>query len=515
MATAKMAVCLKGQTTCIYHKGEQLGFYCEQCQELACPDCVANNHKGHMLCRLNELTFKKNQEIRSFIEKTERTEVVEVKNNIASSNTMLQENDRTFEKLSKQLKAQTDKLKKDMDRFTDETLSLYQKIKHDNTKLIQKYKQQLEIYDKQLEQQLQECKRVLQQGSHIEIYDTECEIDSRLHLPAKPALGTARFIPNKNPRDLLELAIGKCESVSAGHGLLAEAKVVAEFKSICSISSICPTTDDQAWTKYHNTLTLLDMKDTIIQKVTHNVRINDISLSPTTHALWACDRENHILKLSEGQLNTTFNTKQEPKCICVTADDHIIIGMSKTITKYTTQGRVVLSTMAAVTQTPLVCSPWRITECPVTNNVAVIDHSYINDGGDGHRRVVVMNSNFQELFVYRGDISSTNTQAQQRGSGNPFDPWSIVYDSQGNIIVNDWRSRDVFILSGSGVLLRTLYSESNIIGVDRRDILWSVYRSVYSSATTLMERFLVPSTLKEIETNTNVKLLQYCSESYN
>ncbi|XP_069102905.1 uncharacterized protein [Argopecten irradians] len=477
MATAKIPVRLKGQTTCANHKGRQLDFYCEECHELICPKCISNNHKRHLICELSELTPKKNQEIRNFIENTERTKVVEVKTNIAYSNTMLQENDRTFETLSKQLTTQTNKLKKDLDALTNETLSLYQIIKDDNIKLIQKFKQQLEIYDKQLEQQLQECKRVLQQGSHIEIYDTECEIDFRLHFPAKPALGTASFIPNQYPDDLLELAIGKCESVSADHGLQAEPP--------CIISSICPTTDDQAWTSnYSDTLTLLDRKDVVIQKVTHTVGINDISLSPTTHRLWVCDEQNNILELVSGQLTKTFKSIQKPKCICVTTDNNIIIGMSKHITKYTTQGQVVLTTTA--TGKPLVCSPFKITECPITNNVAVIDGSDIDDGGDGNSYVIVMDSTFQKLFLYRGEKTPHRR-------GERFDPASIVYDSKGNIIVNDWASGDIFILNGTGELLKTLSTESGIIGVDSRDILWLVYRSVLSVAT---KRFLLPLTLK-------------------
>ncbi|XP_033744323.1 uncharacterized protein LOC117330211 [Pecten maximus] len=385
-------------------------------------------------------------------------------------------------------------------------------MKEDNSKLIQKYKQDLGMYDKQLKQQIQECKTALQQGSDLNIYDTRCEIDSQIHFPVKPALGNVSFTPNTNPQGHLKLALGKViisgqgqtstdqdRSVSTSDGqgqsstqqqsgdkgtkavtrykLLSETKVVEEWRSPCIILSVCPTTDDQAWTKDYKTLILLDMKGTVIQKVTHKARINDISLSPTTHRLWVCDRENDILELASGQLTHRFRTKEEPRCFCVTASNHVIVGMPKHISKFTTQGQMVLTTMVVGTGKPLVCTPWRITECPVTHNVAVIDFSNEDDGGDGNKHVVVMDTNFQELFVYRGDIPSTYKTSQT--GGEPFDPCSVVYDSVGNLIIGDCNNDRVLLLSGGGEFLRIIHTDTNwawAVGVDRKDVLWAVFR---------------------------------------
>ncbi|XP_033729747.1 uncharacterized protein LOC117318923 [Pecten maximus] len=383
-------------------------------------------------------------------------------------------------------------------------------MKEDNSKLIQKYKQDLEMYDKQLKQQIQECKTALQQGSDLNIYDTRCEIDSQIHFPVKPVLSNVSFTPNKNPQGHLKLALGKViisgqgqtstdqdRSVSTSDGqgqsstqqqsgdkgkkavtrykLLSETKVVEEWESPCIIGSICPTTDDQAWTSnYSKTLTLLDRKGTVIQKVTHKAWINDISLSPTQR-LWVCDGENNILELVSGQLTHRFRTKEEPECLCVTASNHVIVGMSKHISKFTTQGQKVLTTKAVGTGKPLVCSPWRITECPVTHNVAVIDSNNKSDGGDGNQHVV-MDTNFQELFVYRGDIPSTYKTSQT--GGEPFNPLSVVYDSVGNLIIGDFNNNRVLLLSGGGEFLRIIYTDTDrtrAVGVDRKDYLWAVF----------------------------------------
>ncbi|XP_060068138.1 uncharacterized protein LOC132548299 [Ylistrum balloti] len=500
---------MKDQTTCMHHKGRQLEFYCEKCLELVCPKCLSSIHKKHAVCELSEITPQKEKDIRSFIDRTEEHDLKHIGKYIRSTDTLLQNNSTTFKKLSCQLKIQTEKLKHDLDMLSTQTLSLYQKMEEDNTKRIQKYRHDLEVYDKQLKQQIQECKVVLQRGSRIQIYDKSCEIHSPTSLPVKPVLDTASFNPNKNPQGYLEAALGKVvssgqgqtstdqkQSVSAlgdqGQSSESEVKekkavtskkppsqteVVEEWLSPCYISSICPTTDGQAWTRDCNTLTLLDRKGSVIQNVTHKVIINDISLSPTTHTLWVCDSKNNIMELVSGQLTKKFRTNEAIWCICVTASKHILVGMDKHISKFTTQGQMVLTTKAVGTGKPFVYLPHRISECAVTHNVAVVDTNNENNVGDGNQRVVVMDTDLKKLFVYRGDIPRTYKQTPPTG-GKHFDPEGVVYDSIGNLILWDNSNCTVLLLSGGGEFLRIIYTNTkwiSVVGVDRKNVLWAVF----------------------------------------
>ncbi|XP_060063736.1 uncharacterized protein LOC132544149 [Ylistrum balloti] len=498
----------KGQSTCSDHKGRRLDLYCEKCDQLICLTCLSTTHRSHPLCELSEITPQKKQEITNFINKTEQNDLVEVREYITSADSLLKDNTSHFEKLSQQLKNQTDQLKHELDLFTAQTLSVYKQMEEDNTRMIQKYKQELEMYNRQLKQQLQECKVTLQRGSHLDIYDTD--IHSSLHLPVKPVLGTVIFTPNTNPQHHLQQAVGTIitsgqttdqdRSISVSHdqgqsskqqqtgvkgkkaviskALLSETKVVKEWESPCYIGSICPTTDGQVWTwDYSDTLTLLNREGEVVQKVTHTANITDISLSPTTHTLWVCDSKNNIMELVSGRLTNKFRTKERPQCICVTASNHIIVGMKKHICKFTTQGQMVLTTMAVGTGKPLVYTPYRMSECPVTHNVTVIDFNDVSDGGDGNGRVVVMDTDFQEVFVYRGDIPSTYKQTPQTGRVT-FDPYGVVYDSVGNLIIGDFNNRRVLLLSGGGEFLRIIYTDrvgTEAVGIDREDVLWVVF----------------------------------------
>ncbi|XP_021376435.1 tripartite motif-containing protein 2-like [Mizuhopecten yessoensis] len=511
---------IKGQTTCIHHKGRQLEFYCEKCQELVCPKCLSSIHKAHPVSELSEITPQKEPDIKNFIDRTEKNDLVQIGKYITTTDTLLKDNTSTFEKLSQKLKMQTDKLKQKLDMLTAQTLSLYHKMEEDNTKLIKKYKQDLEMYEKQLKQQIQECKAALQRSSHIQIYDTYCEIHSPTYsLPVKPVLGTANFTPNESPQDNLKKALGKV--ITSGQGqtltdqdrsvstsddlgqpstqqqrsetkvkkavttckLLPQTKVVEELGSPCYIDSTCPTTDGQVWTSFWNsrTLTLLDRKGIAIQEVNHNAGIYDISLSPTTHTLWVCDRDNHIMELVSGRLTQRFSTKKVPSCICVTASNHVIVGMTKHISKFTTDGKMVCTTMVKGTGKPLVCTPDRISECPVTHNVPVTDFNSESDGGDGNKHVVVMDTDFKELFVYRGAIPSTYRPTPQTG-GIPFYPRGVEYDSVGNLIIGDGNNKRVLLISGGGEFLRVIYTDTVstwAVGIDREDVLWAVFGSMF------------------------------------
>ncbi|XP_021350859.1 uncharacterized protein LOC110448762 [Mizuhopecten yessoensis] len=503
---------IKGQTTCIHHKGRQLEMYCEKCQEPVCLKCLSSIHKIHQVCELSEITPQKEPDIKNFIDRTEKNDLVQIGKYITTTNILLKDNTSTFEKLSQKLKMQTDKLKQELVRLTAQTLSLYHKMEEDNTKLIKKYKQDLEMYEKQLKQQIQECKAALQSGSHLQIYDTYCEIHSLTHsLPVTPVLGTANFTPNESPQDHLEKALGKvitlgqCQtltdqdrSVSTSddlgqpstqqqrsgtkvkkavttYKLLPQTKVVEEWESPCYIRSICPTTDGQVWTKDSNKLTLLDRNGKVIQKVEHHVWINDISLSPTTQTLWVCDYNNNIMELVSGRLTHRFSTKEEPWCICITASNHVIVGMTKHISKFTTDGKMVCTTMAKGTGKPLVCTPNRISECPINHNVAVTDFSSESDSGDGKGHVVVMDTDFKQVFVYRGDLPSTYRPTTQTG-GKQFSPWGVVYDSVGNLIIGDRNNYRVLLISGSGEFLRVIHTDTGstpAVGIDREDVLWA------------------------------------------
>ncbi|XP_069106686.1 uncharacterized protein [Argopecten irradians] len=497
-----------GQSTCNHHKGRQLVLYCKTCEEPVCTKCLSSIHTGHLFCELSELTSEKKQDIRNFIDKTENVDLVEIDEFINCVDNSLKENISCFEKLSEQLNTQTAKLKEKLDLLVTQTLSLYQQMEEDNAKLLHTYKQDLEMYSDQLKQKVEDCKNLLQRGSDIEIYDTDCDVTSSVSLPLKPTLAFASLTPNSNPQRYLEQALGeieilyKCQShgrpgcdltigshkeegtsahqqtsdidagtdatkeeiCNRGYHLPPQTKILEKWRSPCSIDSICPTTDGRAWTMYLNTLTLLDRKGKVVQKVKHNTRISNISLSPITNTLWACGKCN-ILELESGRLQTRFSTNAESLSICITASEHVIIGMYSKISKFTTRGQLVQTTVA--TEEQFVNWPLSISECPVTHNIAVV-----NRWSD----VVIMDNALQKLFVYTGEITGVYSPTT---GGKSFDPVDAVYDKIGILVMGDNKTECFLLINGRGQFIRIIHTNDHkawAIGIDIEGVLWSVFQ---------------------------------------
>ncbi|XP_021339619.1 uncharacterized protein LOC110440813, partial [Mizuhopecten yessoensis] len=271
---------------------------------------------------------------------------------------------------------------------------------------------------------------------------------------------------------------GRKQVKSPVYRLLPQTKVLGERMSPCVITSVCPTTDGQVWTSYLHSdiLTLLDRKGKVIQEVTHNTRITDISLSPTTNTLWVCDFNNNITELVSGRLVQRFSTTENPRCICITASNHVIVGKNKQISKFTTGGTLLHTTSSAGTGKPFVCTPCKISECPVTHNVAVADLGNTLHGGEGKPRVVVIDTDFKKLFEYDGKVPHTYQPTSQSGSKR-FTPWGVVYDSVGNLVIGDCSNNRIILINGCGEFLRIIHTYDYFalaIGVDREDVLWAV-----------------------------------------
>ncbi|XP_069106483.1 E3 ubiquitin-protein ligase TRIM71-like [Argopecten irradians] len=501
----------QGQSTCIHHKGRQLDLYCKTCEVPACIKCMSSTHAGHLLWELNQLTSEKKQDIRSFISKTENVDLVEIDEFINSVDNSLKENINCFEQLSEQLNTQTAKLKGELDLLVVHTLSLYQQMEEDNAKLLHTYKQDLEMYSEQLKQKVEECKELLQLGTDIQIYDKDFDENSSVSLPVTPTLAIASFTPNSDPQRYLEQALGEMETLygcqshgrpggdltvrshgkdgpparrqtsdidrgtdgteeeicNQGYNLLPQTKILKKWRSPCLISSICPTTDGRAWTCfiYSNTLPLLDRKGKVVEKVKHDTMISDISLSPTKNTLWACDKCN-ILELESGRLQTRFSTNAEPLSICITASEHVIIGMHNKISKFTTSGELVQTT--AETEEQFVTRPCRMSECPVTHNIAVVNH---------RREVVIMDNDLQKLLVYTGGIPDVFTPTKRDRSFKPLD---VVYDGMGNLVIGDYNNQCLLLISGRGQFIRIIHTDdywSQALGIGTHGVLWSVFRS--------------------------------------
>lgn len=278
----------------------------------------------------------------------------------------------------------------------------------------------------------------------------------------------------KRPSSFKQLSEAKKRKVVTGRNLLPETIVVREWESRNSIDSLRPTIGHCLWTGNcgSNTLNLLDSTGSVLQEAKSISDINNISLSPTTHRLWVCDEGCNIMELVSGQLELRFRTEEQPKCICATASNYVIVGTAKQVYKFTTQGQMLQTSNDQGTSKPLMCSPSEISECPITHNIAMTNHRRLYES-ESSECVVVTDSDFNLLFVFDGDIPTSH--GHTGGAPYPFSPGDVVFDSVGNLVITDIDNSRILLLNGGGQFIKVLHTQTDYIwavGIDSEDFLW-------------------------------------------
>ncbi|XP_069104260.1 tripartite motif-containing protein 2-like [Argopecten irradians] len=488
-----------GQRTCLNpsHKGKTFEWFCESCADLICVSCISTTHKGHNIVQLSVVTPDNKNKIKQFVSDTEKNDLMEIRKEINSMEDILEKHLSHYKSVELEVEDQGTKLKQDVDTMIAQTLSQLKCSKDENTALIISYKDELEKRLGDIKENLERCKQSLQTGSDIEVFDTMKIIRTGTTLPTRPIMGTAKFTPNLCPSLLTALGEMSLTQPSAASGaspdrpnLLPKAKVLAEWAPTNNIKSICPTIGGGAWSCEMSSETITDWTPTgeVYQLKESLVRITDICVVPKTYALWACsNKDNSVVKLTSGELKWQFSTKSEPLSLCVTKDDQVLVGSKQKITKYTQTGKLVNTTKASLFKKQKVVSPWRLTECQVSKNVAVGDGDWSVDGGKDEPLVLVLDIHLQEVWRY-----GRSQHATKPGS-RPFDPYDVTYDSMGQLIVADYSNRCLHLLSGDGIYLRLLHTDTfrpQALCVDTKGVIWAGFGEDTTSTK-------------------NVKLLQY------
>ncbi|XP_060083897.1 uncharacterized protein LOC132563151 [Ylistrum balloti] len=277
----------------------------------------------------------------------------------------------------------------------------------------------------------------------------------------------------------------------------AKTKVVSEYDISGDTISICPADDGGSWTCYDcsGLVTQRDKQGEVVKEIEHGTNIRDITVSPKTQHLWACClKDKTVIELTpEGKFSVGFKTDDQPWCLCATLDGHLLVGVAKKVTKYTTEGKVVLVSkkIRIPGRRQLICLPYKIAECRASHNIAIVEQDQPIDGGKDEPHILVMNKDLQELFRFQGNIPKRFSQAAKKKiEAGSFFPFDVTFDAIGNVIVSDYNNCSIYLLSGRGEFLNLLSSNSKVvraISVDSENNLWAVFGSFGSQKVKILK----------------------------
>ncbi|XP_033727372.1 uncharacterized protein LOC117316722 [Pecten maximus] len=171
-------------------------------------------------------------------------------------------------------------------------------------------------------------------------------------------------------------------------------------------------------------------------------QVTDSCFSTQNQELWFCSQDdNSIIEVTSAPTIPRFYTEESPLCIYVTMDGQIIVGMPKQITKFNTDGQVILTTKPSLLSMfwrQIVCVPRFIAECPRTKNIAVID-------GMTHN-ILVLDKTLNELVRYPGRKHDHLKPVMI----DRFTPTRITYDLDGCMFIEDIGNNCMHLIGGRG-----------------------------------------------------------------
>lgn len=507
----------KGSALCPFHKGKETVYFCKEvaCDgELICSKCLQTRHKGHKVSSLDDLiAIRQRKKIQTFVNQAEKIEQQKIKAEMRYVESILDEKRKLFPNVIYQIRQHNAKLKEEVDKTTNEFIKTVEKLETETMDLLHKYKKELVTMYAKITSLLHDCNKAMRVGSNVQVYDTERDIHGAFNLPYFPSLRVPVFQPLNYPEELIETAFGtirikddtedptapsetgdelamaevqsedqSADAQSIRSTLYEEIQTLSEFNYPYEISKICPISD-HAWVSHWEgkRLLLLNQDGEVKQQLRLSVEVWDIAKSPKTNNLWMCSRDDNSVR----ELTTTlakeprvrFKCSREPWCLCCTTDNKVLIGMTKEIRLYNLQGKVTHAATIDREGERIVVTPRSITQCRITRNVAVADFDWEEDDGKGKPRVAVMDNQLNLLFYYRRKTKKLPEDSLLKPT--PFEPWSLSYDSKGDLVIADFNNDSIMLVSGEGSLLKTLlvdWTNSPVaVGLQSDNILWSIF----------------------------------------
>ncbi|XP_060073985.1 uncharacterized protein LOC132553730 [Ylistrum balloti] len=458
---------------CPRHQGKGFVYVCKSCNDqLICMECVTGSHNGHTLGKLTEYVESQKREIQQYVDKLSKVDIPKVEEDIRENET----NGGQYQAAIRDIKRQGEKMKDDIDRNIDMLVNMCTELEKLNATISEKNKTALNKHlNKDLKPKLHRTRGVLASGTTADVTILAREIrNTSIVPPTLRKLQKVEFKSGTISKELLEHMLGKilvdgedqsCKPITAPVILN---KITPSFDyNTCQAH----LTGDEAWLSFWDSdrVYRVDTKGRVKEKIQCKVKVDSISISPTTGRVWFCVCDDRsIREITTGGDNVKrFNVTDTPRSLCMTSDDMVVVGMEGGIQLFTTDGRVVSSRAGGPCRQVAVL-PHQITSCKQTGDVAVVDSdgvsydSYMAGKGPDKQPYVIVMDKHLNLKFHCKDISATNPIRSSTQSSK-FYPYDVCFDGAGDVLVTEWITKSVLLIDrNTGHCMRTVYTSDGV-----------------------------------------------------
>lgn len=441
---------------CDLHKKQTCKYQCENCNVIACNDCVAHDHAEHTLSELKAIYSTKKEHIQKDLEKLEK----QVLPSIEKAYNELSGLDDKFLKMKMQLSEKEEEFFREVRILFDQLrMNISKEAEHVGT-LKQDYKKNIH--------EAQSLVHVLKKmDNSFEVYPTvqyRSKINELLKLPLIVKVEVPEIISKQEVMDELhkafqltslhieykEIDLAPEKSVDFVREFLNEPKIVNVLttgnKHLCNVTCL---NEDHVWTsdqtaeiKCYNTKGVLQ-KST---KTTSGNQPNDIAIDKDGAIVYSDGPSKTVNRVVNDQTKEIIRLPGFiPGNLCVTSSNDILVVITN---DKTTQSKVlrlenseiVLSIQFDDKGKPLFSEKCTTKYVKENKNLDIC----VADSDAG--AVVVVNQAGELRFRYTGGHTSSKR--------NQFRPFGITTDSQSHILTVDDQSHCIHILDQDGKFLR-------------------------------------------------------------
>ncbi|KAJ8316048.1 hypothetical protein KUTeg_006062 [Tegillarca granosa] len=472
------------ETKCPTHATEELLMYCNSCQVPLCRDCITSgSHHNHEMVKIENAIDNNRNELSKLIKqcKEKSSKFEEIVKTIDKNS---QEFSVSISKKINEVKARNNQLKAALDRIESEYIKHLQDTEIGNQKPMTELKNKLQREMADLNQLIQECeskqgnenigmvqfvtdvkKRLEKYGSR-DMIDVACPpefiagpVDDQELKNLFGQLGTKRattvFPPLPQNRDIPLTSP------------VIDAKIVGSFTS--DKTRIVTAGNDQAWLwrRFHTGLSLVTSDGKVIQDINTDFTVFDAAVTTSGDLLVTVCWGNKVKKLTSHKTFTdiyTITDGYKTRGINVTDTGNVLVelnrGNDSKLVEITNSGQHIRTIQHdTLDNKQLFVNPRFI--CTNINGDIIVS--------DNKDKVVAVNKSGTKRFIYDG---------KERKLQESFDPWYVVTDKYGNIMIADYNNSVVHVLNQDGKFMKYLITHEHGcnkpvgMAIDTSDRLW-------------------------------------------
>lgn len=485
---------------CEKHKNEETKFYCMLCEIPVCKECVAkvSDHKGHKYKNITEGANEKRDKVNPIIQSMHEYLpcLKDYLNEINSCKTLL--GDYTTETVT-EIKNRMKFLQDEIEKMGNHLIEEVEKKNKNESERIEKHIEIIESTIRNVSTINSSAEEVINLANDSEVVMMCEKLHNRFRRVDKeiPSSGLKTCISsNFHEGDLqgtnLTEMFGYCDETDIKMPVLPapwglrialsfDVQLLFSFKvsdTMDTVHAIAPLSENEAWVCCGwgtSQMSLFNRDGQKKQTLTLDVQVDDICLISGGELLVSSYDGKKIVKLNKDlkqsdfvSLNwypggMTFTKKKE---ILVCAVDSYVTTRSRAsrrmVIRINEKGEI-LDQIEDNGFHEIFCAPYRLYE-------NIIGDICVSDRQENNVRVTAFN--------LEGTIKNTYTGPKDILLKKPFNPFGVVCDKNGHVMVSDWSNSAIHLMDISGQFLGFLLTDKdgirgpNALALDKDGCLW-------------------------------------------